>query len=137
MIPLRRRYGGRGSCVSPAWPHCRALALHSPPQKDELCDILTGLWNSTSKVRVKLGAKLMKRMVQSLTVCGPNLRLWGGGDGGLSRCRGGVRVSACALGNGHAFVLTVPDENLCKQAFLTAARVLADARIACALGANC
>ena len=27
------------------------------------------------------------------------------------------------------FVLTVPDENLCKQAFLTAARGLADARL--------
>ena len=31
--------------------------------------------------------------------------------------------------NGHAFVLTVPDENLCKQAFLTAARILAGARL--------
>jgi hypothetical protein len=31
--------------------------------------------------------------------------------------------------NGHAFVLTVPVENLCKQAFLTAARVLAGARL--------
>jgi len=29
--------------------------------------------------------------------------------------------------NGHAFVLTVPDKNLCKQAFLTAACVLAAA----------
>ena len=31
--------------------------------------------------------------------------------------------------NDNAFVLTVPDENLCKQAFLTAACVLAAARL--------
>ena len=31
--------------------------------------------------------------------------------------------------NDYAVVLTVPDKNLCKQAFLTAARVLAAARL--------
>ena len=48
-----------------------ALCIRAGPALLEheaaVCDVLTGLWGSSAKVRVRLGAKLLKRLLQCLT----------------------------------------------------------------------